>query len=70
MPRYTAWKVVTASGQKTGLRSENKTYEWLRAWAAQQPDGIKADVYVQESGSDKWHLFERHVVRNGFLNEA
>jgi hypothetical protein len=69
MPRYTAWKVVTAGGEKKH-RSENKTYEWLREWASQQPDGVKADVYVQETGSDRWHVFEHLVVRDGFLNEA
>lgn len=66
MTAYKKWKVVTASGEKTGLRSENKTYEWLREWAAQQPDGIKADVYVQQG--ERWLPFERHVVRDGLLD--
>jgi hypothetical protein len=69
MARYAAWKVVTAGGEKKH-RSENATYKWLREWVAEQPDGIKADVYVQENGSDRWHVFEHHIVRGGFLNEA
>lgn len=69
MPRYTAWKAVTAGGEKKH-RSENATYKWLREWAAQQPDGVKADVYVQESGSDRWHVFEHHIVCAGRLNES
>lgn len=66
MPAYRKWKVVTAGGEKTGLRSENKTYEWLREWASYQPEGTKADVYVQDG--ERWLTFERHVVRSGLLD--
>lgn len=69
MSRYTAWKTVTTDGEKKH-RSENATYKWLREWASEQPDDVKADVYVQETGSDRWHVFANHIVRDGYLNEA
>jgi hypothetical protein len=69
MARYTAWKTVI-DGTEKKHRSENKTYEFLRAWAAEQPDGAKAEVFVQEQHSDRWHTFERHVVRGGMLGEV
>ncbi len=68
MPARKKWKVVTADGEKTGLRSENKTYEWLREWAAQQPDGAEANVYVQEF--DRWLSYDKLVVRNSLLSDA
>lgn len=69
MPRYTAWKTVI-DGTEKKHRSENATYKFLRDWAVGQPDGVKADVFVQEQHSDRWHVFEHHVVRTGFLAEG
>jgi hypothetical protein len=69
MARYTAWKTVI-DGTEKRHRSENKTYEFLRAWAAEQPDEAKAEVFVQEHGSSRWYTFERHVVRDGLIREA
>lgn len=69
MARYTAWKTVIDDTEKKH-RSENATYKFLRDWASEQPDGARASVYVQEQGSNRWHLFEHHVVRGNYLNES
>lgn len=66
MARYTAWKTVI-DGVEKKHRSENKTYEFLRAWAPGQPDGAKAVVYVQGDGVRGWGLYERLEVRGGLL---
>ncbi|GAA0529371.1 hypothetical protein GCM10010172_07560 [Paractinoplanes ferrugineus] len=68
MARYVAWKTVI-DGTEKKHRSENKTYDWLRQWAADQADGAKVEVFVQEQYSQTWHVFERHVVRSGVLEE-
>lgn len=69
MPRYTKFKTVI-DGAEHIYPSEGKAYEALRDWAAQQPEGARAKVYVQEKRGEQWYLFERHVVRGGFLHES
>jgi hypothetical protein len=70
MPRYSAWKTVIGGAEKRH-RSENATYKWLREWAAEQPDGTRVAVYVQESTrKGHWYTFEEHVVRSGMLTES
>jgi hypothetical protein len=70
MARYIAWKTIIDGAEKKH-RSETKTYEWLRAQAADLPDGTRIAVLVQEQhAGDRWYTFENMIVRSGTLGDA
>ena len=70
MPRYTAWKTVINSVEKTH-RSQNATDTYLIASALNLPDGVRIEMCVpQQHAGDRWYPYETLVVHDGRVGDV